>query len=365
MKILYVITQAEIGGAQKYVLDLARAFNGTVVSGTDSQELANRAQEIGVKYLGLPELKRNISPFLNIAAILALRKIYREIKPDIVHLNSSMAGFLGSLAAVGLKTKVIYTAHGFVFNESLPRFKKMTYIWLEKFASKFRDKIITVSDYDYNSALRYKIAPKAKLITIHNGLEQKDFLTKEDALHALRLPSDKFIIGTIANAYPTKGIETLLKAINLLDNQTKQDLIYVLIGDGPEMPKYKAYITKHNLTNNIRLLGNMPNASKYLKAFNIFVLPSIKEGFPYAILEAMQAGVPIIASKVGGIPEAIVDAGIQTNPDDPQGLSIAIAKLLNNPDTQTILAKKSLERAKAFSLENMLSRTLETYNMII
>jgi glycosyltransferase involved in cell wall biosynthesis len=363
MKILYVITQAEIGGAQKYVLDLAKYFKGTIVSGTESQELSSRAQELGIQYLGMPELKRNISLFSNIGAIFALRKVYKKMNPDIVHLNSSMAGFLGSLASIGLKTKVIYTAHGFVFNESLPNLKKLAYIYLEKFASIFRDKIITVSDFDFNSALKYNISPKSKLITIHNGLEKKDFLTKEEALCALHLPADKFILGTIANAYPTKGIEVLLKAINLLDEPLKQRILYVLIGDGPEMQNYKTYIAKNKLASQVRLLGNVSNASKYLKAFNAFVLPSKKEGFPYAILEAMQAGLPIIASKVGGIPEAMPDSGILTELNNPLVLATAIQTLLHNPEKQKQLSEKSIEQSKMFSLENMLSSTEKVYKL--
>lgn len=363
MKILYVITQAEVGGAQKYTLDLAKHFKGTIVSGTESNQLETQSKAVGVTYIGLPEIKRDISPLSDVKAIIALRTLYKKEQPDIVHLNSSMAGFLGSLAGIGLNIKIIYTAHGFVFNEPLPWYKKHFYIFLEWLASHFRDAVITVSEADRLSAITYHIAPKEKLITIHNGIGQINFFDRETARKQFNLPTDTFILGTIANAYHTKGIDLLLTALSQLPKDLK--LHYVLIGSGVLLETYKKQARELGLQDKVSFLGKIPEASRYLKTLDGFVLPSRKEGFPYTILEALQAGLPIIASNVGGVPEAIGIAGLTYNPNDLQTLSHIITELVTDKQLQNKLSEATKQRSELFSLRKTLEETQIVYTKLL
>ena len=162
----------------------------------------------------------------------------------------------------------IFTVHGWAFLESRPRWQ----LWLIKLASKitclFYDKIICVSQNDYKEAIKNKIAPVRKMAVIHNGINPKDYNFQERTESA-------FVVGTIGESIKTKGHKYLKEA-----------------------EKYFPDI-KFNI------ISNMPNAAKYLKNFDIFVLPSLKEGLPYVILEAGLAGLPVIASNIGGIPEII------------------------------------------------------------
>lgn len=375
MKILYIITQADGGGAQKYTLCLAKHFNGAIAAGSEDSRLFTVAEMAGLQTFPLTHLKRNIIPWHDFLAAWEIRQLIKLYRPDIVHLNSSKAGFLGSFAAVGLKTKVVFTAHGFIFNEPLSSAKKAFYLALEKTASAYRDFIITVSDADKKSAFDNNLISQNKIQNIHNGIGKIDFLEKPEALRSLGLANDKIIIGCIANAYKTKGLDVLIDAISILDKEIREKIQVVIIGDGPEMENLKLMISAGGgsasggeylrLQETIKLLGKIDNAAGYLKAFDIFILPSRKEGFPYTLLEAMQAGLPIIASNAGGNLEAVGDAGILIASENPNQLCDAITRLVTDKNLREALSKKTLGRAKLFSEQKMLGQTDLVYKKLL
>jgi glycosyltransferase involved in cell wall biosynthesis len=352
MKILYIITQADGGGAQKYVLALAKHFRGIIAAGQEAKMLFDQASKDSIVTYRLKHLKRNISLYSDLMAIFEIRSLIKTYNPDIVHLNSSKAGFLGSLACVFLKTKVVFTAHGFIFNEPMPVWKKNFYIVLEKIAGFFRDFIITVSDADKNSALKYNLISKNKIKTIYNGIAPINFYSAEKAKKRLGLPEDKKIFFAIANDYPTKGLDVLEKAVNL---NPIANTLTVVIGEAKNK----------NSSGYIKYLGYVENAASYFKAANGTILPSRKEGLPYALLEAMQAGQPIIASNVGGIPEAVADAGELIPPDDPSTLRKYIELDFMNEKKSAELSKKALERSKIFTEAKMLNETKKIYDQIL
>lgn len=365
-KILYIITQADGGGAQKYVLSLAKHFGGAIAAGFEAEKLFQDAKELGIPTFQLKYLKRNINPFYEPLAFLELKKLIKKQRPDIVHLNSSKAGFLGSLAGKLAGAKVIFTAHGFIFNEPRPWIEKQFYLILEKWASRFRDFIITVSNADKESALRHHLINEHKISTIHNGIPNIDFLPQEEARLQLGIDTNKFIFGTVANFYKTKGLHILIQAVLMLSDEIKNQSLFLIIGDGPEFNNLKSKIKNLGLENIIKTLGQIDNAAKYLRALDCFVLPSLKEGFPYVLLEAMQAGLPIIATNVGGNKEALDEAGLIIPPNDPHALKTALAACLgNNKPSLDILSKRAMLRSKLFLQERMLKETGQVYEQIL
>ena len=381
-KILYLITSSEYGGAQKYVRDLAvnlpsTEYQAVVLAGQGDGELFNRLTGFpAVKTVKVFNLKRLPSPLAAWLCLKEIIKLLNQEKPEVLHLNSSVAGCLGSWAAQIYKKKtkaslkVIYTVHGWVFLE--PGFcKSRIYFLAEKISAKYKDLFIVLSEKDLQIALTRKIAPKEKIIKIYNGLDPQaiSFLTKEQACQQI-LPlacrdSAKPLIGVIANFYATKGLTFLIKAAALIRKNFQFSIFNLLIiGDGPERKKLEKMIKKLNLIDCVFLAGKIPQASRYLKAFDIFVLPSVKEGLPYVILEAMAAEVPIITTNVGGIPELIENgkSGLLVEPKNPIALAGAIERLLNNPEQQKSLAKNAKQQAGKFGLGQMLGQTYQLYN---
>ncbi len=390
MKILYIITQADGGGAQNYTLALAKHFNGAIAAGhragsdsasNEAGKLFIDAQRAGLKTFELKHLKRRIDPWQDVLAVWEIRELIKTYEPDIVHLNSSKAGILGSFAAMGLKKKTVFTAHGFIFNETLPWSIKSLYLSLEKTASSFRDFIITVSDADRSSALEYNLIAPEKIQIVHNGIGPIDFFTADEARGALNLSpvplplplgegrgegfKGKLTFGTVASFYKTKGLDVLLQAIAVLGKETRDKCQFVIIGDGPERRELELRIMNYELGNNVTLLGKISEAGRYLKAFDCLIMPSRKEGFPYALLEAIQAGLPIIATNVGGIPEALGNAGILIDPENPQALTEAIVKIADDQEKRSVLSRLARERASLFTEEKMFAETEEVYKLLI
>lgn len=379
-KILFIVTLSERGGAQTYVFDLASnldrdRYEILVASGGDeSSWLPSKLEKNGIKYHKIRNLIRDIDLPTDILAIFEIRKLIKQFKPDIIHLNSSKTSILGSIAAKKCKNcKVVYTAHGFVFNESMSILKKWLYVSLERYTAKFKDMIITVSDFDKLAGEKHKIAPSNKIITVHNGIKigQHNILSKEEARKELEIPQKYTVIGTISNYYPTKALYRLIEAAKIV-SENCSNCKFALIGEGPEQEKLEELINTYKLNNNF-FLGSIDNAITHLKAFDIFVLPSKKEGLPYTILEAMEAEVPIIATAVGGVPEIIINgengflvqSGLtkETDSETINQLAEKIKYYMANPNIAEIFANKATRRlAASFTLEKMVRETEDVYN---
>jgi len=371
--ILYLITQSEQGGAQAYCLDLANGLKNefdVFIGAGGKGALALKSKLSGIKYYEIPHLKRSISPINDFFALIEIIKLIKKLKPNIVHLNSSKISILGSIAVfiskwsiVNCQLSTVYTAHGWVFNEPLSIWKKLFYKYAEKFTSRFKDKIICVSEFDYKTALEQKICPKEKLIMIHNGINEINFLPRQEAREKLNLPDSGFIVGSIGNLYKTKGFEYLIEATKKL-SEGGTEITAVIIGEGQERKQLTELIKKHKLEDNIILAGRISEAAELLSAFDVYVCSSVKEGLSYTIIETMLNGLPIIATRVGGNPELIEDGqtGLLINSQDSNDLAEKIKQLIDNTDLQQKLsAQARIKAQEEFSFEKMLEETKKVY----
>ncbi|HUT22526.1 MAG TPA: glycosyltransferase family 4 protein [Candidatus Bipolaricaulota bacterium] len=373
MKILYLITQSTWGGAQRYVYDLAvgmnKEFEVAVACGGDGgliKELARKK----IKVIPLKYLKRDILFLSDIRSYFEIKKLIKEERPDILHVNSSKAGFLGGLAARSFpKTKVVYTVHGSVFTAAFNIFYRWLFKIIEKTTSKHKDSIILVSNHDRSLWLENKICESEKLFVIHNGIDvalEELFLPKERALAAL-LPAEKEInlkiIGCIANFYAEKNLLSFLSVFKEVSKEVSKCRL-ILIGDGPLRREIKKYVRENDLSEKVILPGFIKNAWLYLKAFDLFVLPSKKEGFPYTILEALLAKVPVVASRVGGIPEIIGDesTGLLFDSADSRQLAEKMLILLKDEVFVAQLVGNGIKKVKeSFNLTGFLDQTKKIY----
>ncbi len=367
--ILYLITQSELGGAQLYVYNLAKYlqsdFDIQVGSGGQANDwLPRQLKNIGVKWLPIKHLKRPLSPLSDLKSYWEIKKLINKTKPDIIHLNSSKISILGSLAAKK-DSKIVYTAHGWVFNEPLPALLKNFYLAIEKITARRKDKIICVSEFDRQTALKANFNP-AKLTTITNGIDtsltvQSPPDKKQELLAKLKLPASSKLIGTIANLYPTKNITRLIQAAALL-KASYPHLVFVIIGSGPEQDKLTRLINQYHLSRTVILMGHVKQADYYLPGFDLFVLPSLKEGLPYSLLEAMRVGLPIVASRVGGMPEILSSYPAShyqlINPTQPDQIAQAIAALLEKPK---LPPNQLAETFRQIDITNQISKTKQIY----
>ncbi len=366
MKILYIVTSADLGGAQTYTLQLAKYFGGIIGCGIEHDWLFEEAKRLGIETIRLKHLKRDISPYHDLAAYFELRKVIAEVKPDLIHLNSSKAGVIGSFAAKKSSIPVIYTVHGLVLNEALSALKKSFYGFLERRAARRRAYTIAVSQEDYNGLLSSKCASAEKMQIIHNGIPAMDFLGKQAARQQLGLPADGLCIGTIANLYPNKGVDILIQAAAKLSPDILEKITMIaIIGEGPQREKLEKMVTLQGLSKVIKFCGAQKSAARLLKAFDIFVLPSRKEGMPFAILEAMQAGLPIIATDVGGVAETLGQSAIVVSSESPESIEKGLRGIIIDPILRQHFGEAALLRAAEFTDDKMFNETGIIYKLFL
>ena len=374
-KILYVITKSVWGGATRYTYDLAvnlpqDKFEVWIAAGPAERDknIFGALQNSDIHCLTVKNFQKSVNPFKDIFAFFEILSLIKKIKPNIVHVSSSKAGGLAGLAIFALKIlnptiynpKTIFTAHGWAFHEDRPEWQRWLIKSLSRLTAFFYDRIIAVSEFDRASAIKNKIAPPEKLIAIHNGVnpDSLNFLNKTEARKKLPAPdkTGNFWIGTIGEFTKNKGHKFLIEAAAGLAKK-HPEIKFIIIGHRGEEKRY-------SLQNNVFLVDNQPDAAKYLKAFDIFILPSLKEGLPYALLEAGLAGLPAIATDVSGIPEIITDQqeGILIKPADVREIIRAVEKLTADGNLRRTFAENLRQKIiSEFSFEKQLSKTVSLY----
>ena len=382
MKILFIITQSELGGAQRWVFDTATSLRVPRETGGEAISVTVAAGGNGPlisyldgrqdKILKLTHLVREINPIKDFLGLIEIYRLIKKEKPDVLQLCSTKAGLLGSLATLLYKIssfkfqvssfKIIYRIGGWSFNDPRPRWQKKLFLLIEKWTAPLKDKIIVNSQHDYDQALRLKIADKNKLVLLYNGIN-----IENPKLQITNYKLQILTIGVIANFYPTKGLLYLIRAIALLNSKFEiRNSKFIIVGDGPQRPLLEKLIKENKLENTIKLVGQKKDPWGYFKeqgGIDIFVIPSVKEGMPYVLLEAMSRGLPIIATKVGGIPEIIEDekSGLLVPPANPEALAKEIVLLINDRKLIRQIGKNSYQRVQDFSLEKM----IKEYEQII
>ncbi len=369
-KILYVITKANWGGAQKYVFDLAleakkRGYDAAVAYGEEGL-LAKKLAEAGVRTMRVAALRRDVLGLGEFKAAAELWRLFREERPDIVHLNSSKAGLIGTLAArMARVPRIVFTAHGWAFNEPRRKFEKNLFGILHHLTILGTHRTICNSEATYRDVACMPGA-RGRLVVIYNGVEPVE-LHGRAAARAKLAPGLKatFWLGTLAELHRVKGLDVALRAFSKIAERFP-DMALVLMGSGEERAHLTALAHWLGIEKRVFFCGHVENAAGYLPAFDLFLLPSRSESFGYVVAEAGLARVPVIASSVGGVPELIEHkvTGLLVPPDDADALAQAIADLREDPALAAGLAGKFFERVhRDFSKQKSLDETFALYGL--
>lgn len=369
MRILYAITAAEWGGASLNVFQLAEYMvkNGYEVGIVAAPEprLMEMAVRLGIKIYPNPYFVRPVNPWKDFSALWPVFRAIEDFKPDIVHAHSTKAGYAARLACAVLHKPIIFTAHGWAFTEGRSYWKRKLLAWAERVAAKITDKIICVSEHDRKLALQWKVAKHEQLTVIYNGIDSKPFLEIEGVYLNPELGLKSSLVLTfVGRLAPPKDPFTLLEAVKDLNN----DVVLLIVGNGELRLPVEKYIKEHNLGERVRLLGQRSDIPQILAASDIFVLSSRWEGLPYTIIEAMMAGLAVVATRVGGIDELVDDGvtGFLVPPKDSKALAGAIKKLIDNPEICLRMGQAGHNKAiKNFNLDNMLIKTHKVYKEVM
>lgn len=310
MRIMEVITLSELGGAQSVVANLSNELSQEdeliVVAGKKDGKLWSILSP-SIQKVGLRHLVRRISPLHDFLAYLALMRLYWKYKPDVIHLHSSKAGLLGRLAFPSRKT--VYTVHG--FDSIRVAYRKL--LPFEKLMQHCCHNIVAVSQYDYLHLQEEGI--RKNLDMIHNGIPEANLETGIKLDFPKKFEKSILCIARIAKP---KRLDIFLETAKRLPQYA-----FVWIGNQEECPC---------TLENVFFLGNIPHASKYCMAADLFMLASDFEGLPMVIIEAMSYGKPVVASNVGGIQEIVRNGhnGYVVD-NNPQEFADKIESILSNP----------------------------------
>jgi glycosyltransferase involved in cell wall biosynthesis len=378
-KILFLITKGNFGGAQRYVFDLAtslpKAAFDIVVACGEGGLLIEKLKEKNIRTIEIESLNRDIKIINEFKVFKNLIKIIKSEKPDIIHLNSSKIGLLGSLAVLYVNflsiihnskfiIHSVFTAHGWAFNENRNFLSKIAIYFLHWLTILLCNTTIAVSE-KARKDIAFLPFVKNKIKVVYNGISEFETLSKEEARIILdNHESSKTIIFSILELHKNKGIDVALKAISRLPQEIKEKIIYNVAGDGEEKENLEKLAKELKIENLVKFLGFVPDAKKLLSGADIFLLPSRTEAFPYVILEAGFVGLPIIATSVGGIPEVIHDMqnGILIHPRNPKEISEAILYYLNHPQKMSEFGSEIHKTiSTTFTLEKMIIETLKIY----
>jgi len=372
MKVLLVITKGTWGGATKYVYDMARSLHESgievAVAYGPKGELTTKLEELSIPQYNIDGLTRDLGFFRELKAYKGILSIIDEFEPDIVHVNSSKGG-ISALAAKLRGKKVIFTVHGWAFNERRNSIFKFIFKVAYFFTIFFSDKTILVSEALKKPIQKWPFAKK--LSVIPNGVRPLKPLNKTSARKELAVldPTleeylQKTWIITVAELHDSKGIDTMLSALTVLREEGAELPHYVVLGEGDERWRLEKLIASYDIGEYVHLVGFVQNASLYMKAGDIFVLPSRTEALGYVLIEAGMAGVPVVASRVGGIPEIIEHNknGLLVPPGSGAVFAVAILNFLKDKKKQKELAKALQEHVvEKYSLEVMFSKTKDLY----
>jgi glycosyltransferase involved in cell wall biosynthesis len=373
-----------LGGAALSVLELAagqqrRGHNVLVVAGTipdGERSMEHVAAELGVPYLHVPALRRELAPRSDLEAIQAIRSTILARRADVLHTHTAKAGATGRVAALSTGRKgpgaVVHTFHGHVLSGYFDPRRERAFRLLERALAHASDALIAVSAEVRDDLVRLKVAPRAKFAVIPYGFnfsalgnaaaEQRD-AERRDARARLEIPDDAFVLGWAGRLTAIKRPLDLVRVAAGVDGA-----VLVLVGDGEDREAAESTAAELGVTERVRFLGYRDDLASIYPAFDVFLLTSANEGAPVVLIEALAAGVPVVATAAGGT-ASVVDAG-ETGLLAPVGaveqLQAEVERLRSNDTLRAGMGELGARRMRErFSVERMVDDTDRLYAEIL
>lgn len=364
VKIAFVVTRSDtVGGAQVHIRDLGTSLREAghepiVLAGGDGPWF-DQLRERHIPIIPLRHMGRSISPVADVRALFELRRRLKQLQPDVVSTHTAKGGVLGRIAAASLRIPVLFTAHGWTFTDGISRLQARVWRFAERLVGRLAGRIVTVSEFDRRLALSARITSPDRVLTIHNGMpDTPEILRAHPGIEPPQLVM-------VARFEAQKDHRTLLLALAALRDKPWS---LSLIGNGPLESSMKALCRDLDLQDRVTFLGARSDVAEILARSQIFILCTHWEGLPRSIIEAMRAGLPVLATAVAGIPELIDDgvSGLMCRPQDVEDATNQLRILLDSPSRRIEMGRQARQRyLDHFQFERMLARTLQTYDAVV
>ena len=359
MRIAHIITRLVAGGAQRNTLRSAEhqqdsGHQVTVLSGLETGSegsLLELAQNANYRWLGCPDLVREVRPLRDLRALLALTRCFRREKFDLVHTHTSKAGILGRLAArlAGVPI-VVHTSHGHVFHSYFSRWKTRLFIVLERWLASWCDSLVLLTPSELAETLEVGVTGNPLPVVIPSGVPLQRFLSLD------RVEPPVFTVGYVGRLADIKGPLHLVDAF-ALHQQRYPDSRLLLIGDGEQRAEVEARCSR---LAGVELVGWSEEVPAFLQRMSLLAVPSLNEGMGRVVVEAMAAGVPVLATRVGGLRDLVEDECL-VEPADAAAMAAALDRLREEGPALAERGRRAQRRAAEYSEEVMFARLDELY----
>lgn len=366
------VMECTIGGTRRHIAELSTGLArlghqvtllaSAVRDPTFREDLA-RIAAAGVEVIEVP-MRREVAPLADAGHFLRLLGHFARRRYDVIHTHSSKAGALGRMAAriAAPRARRVHTPHTFAFNftAQFSERKRALFLAVERQLGRTTDRIVHVSASERDEGQALGIVPAARAVVIENGIDAAPYArARGDAVRAeLGAAAGAPLVGSVGLLNEAKGHLDLVDAAAIV-RRTRPDARFLVAGEGALRGAIEARIRERGLEGAFTLLGQRRDVPEVIAALDVFAMPSLWEGLPYVVLEAMAAGKPVVASDVNGNRDLVADGetGLLVPPQQPDALAAAILRLLADPPLAAALAARGREQVLArFSIDSMLAR---------
>jgi glycosyltransferase involved in cell wall biosynthesis len=369
VRLLHIVGESRFGGVAKIILPLsqvAQADGWQVDVLTTDSILQQAVRQHGLGLVNLDVIRREIRPLWDLGGLLRLRKFLRTESYDIVHTHTSKGGFVGRLAAwlAGVPV-IVHTAHGFAFHEASPVAIRLFYSTLERIASRWCDRIVSVSEFHRNWAIRLGMCRPGKIMAIPNGIAdvcRNQEVAPAELRRQLGAGRGDLLVLSIARLAEDKGLKYLIEAAAMLPHKGHRIQI-VIAGEGPAREQLERLASHLSVTDRVSFVGFREDVGDLLAACDLVILPSLREGLSISLLEAMAAGKPIIATSIGSQREVASHAemALLVRPADALSLSEGILRLASD---RALMARLGANARAVYESSYAEKRMLQAYRQL-
>jgi glycosyltransferase involved in cell wall biosynthesis len=322
-----------------------RGYDTTLVAGSlalGEESMAVVAERLGVPVVTIPELHREISPLLDLRAAYRLADLIREVRPQILHTHTAKAGTIGRLAARLLGGAgppiVVHTFHGHVLRGYFDPVRSTAFRLLERWLARRTTALIAVSPEVRDDLVSLGVAPREKFTVVRLGIELDERVgtdsdgRRAETRRALGIPADRFVVGWIGRMTGVKRTDDVLLAVRAL-RERGVDTVLCMVGDGPDRDAVERRAHQLGIVRDSLFLGYQEEVASYYAAFDALILPSANEGTPVSAIEALAGGRPVVATRVGGVPDVVRDGvdGFLVEPGDVDAMAERLSALAADP----------------------------------
>ena len=386
IKVVHVITRLDRGGSAQNTLltclGLTERYELVLVHGlslesqmTDWEKKAvesgiKESNKRGIKVVPIPSLVRKIFPVQDLRAFFCLWRLMIREKPYIVHTHTSKPGILGRWAArmAGVPI-IVHTPHGHVFFGHFGPLASRFFLVVERLMAFITDRMVALTEGERNDYIALSVCHPGKLVTIHSGVEIDRYMAVQvniqEKKRSLGLNPKGLVVGTVGWLLPIKGPMYLLKAMARVW-QSHPETSLVFVGKGDLEKELREEALRMEASGRVSFLGWRDDIPEIMHTLDIFVLPSLNEGMGRVLVEAMAAAKPVVASRVGGIPDLVKHGqnGLLVEPGDIEGLSLAIRKLLIDTKMRDEMGRRGKTMALDFGVEKMVEKIDALYSSL-